>query len=182
MIQISHRVLRTEMTGAAFMVFVGSALHFAFGWSGGYKPLALIAAVNESVWEHLKLAFWPGLAWTILVAPRLDIPSLQLLSIKGFTVLITAILIVGIFTSYTEILGQNLLPLDIGTFVLAIVAGQVLSVWIISAPNNIRQSFLLPGLVLLALQLVAYTTFTYFPPDHWLFIDPRNGLAGIPGQ
>jgi len=36
------------------------------------------------------------------------------------------------------------------------------------------------GLALLAVQLAAYCVFTYFPPDHWLFIEVRSGLRGIP--
>ena len=53
-------IVSWELASAAFMVLAGSGLHFAFDWSAGWPPLALIAAVNESIWEHLKLAFWPG--------------------------------------------------------------------------------------------------------------------------
>jgi len=39
----------------------GTALHFAYDWCP--SPLVgLFAPVNESVWEHLKLLFWPFLA------------------------------------------------------------------------------------------------------------------------
>ena len=39
----------------------GTALHFAYDWC--LSPLVgLFAPVNESVWEHLKLLFWPFLA------------------------------------------------------------------------------------------------------------------------
>jgi hypothetical protein len=50
-------ILRWELGGIAFVVILGSVLHFAFEWSGRAIPIGPIAAVNESVWEHLKLGF-----------------------------------------------------------------------------------------------------------------------------
>lgn len=44
----------------------GSALHFLYGVLP--NPLtALISPINESIWEHLKLLFWPTLvaAWVL---------------------------------------------------------------------------------------------------------------------
>ena len=57
---------RWEMWGILFIILLGSLLHFSFEFSGGWRPLGIISAVNESVWEHLKLAFWPALFWTII--------------------------------------------------------------------------------------------------------------------
>ena len=39
------------------MILLGSGLHFAFVLLGSWAPLALVAAVNESIWEHLKAGF-----------------------------------------------------------------------------------------------------------------------------
>lgn len=50
MTQQSRTILCWEIIGAIFIIFAGSALHFVFGWVGGWRPVALIAAVNESVW------------------------------------------------------------------------------------------------------------------------------------
>jgi hypothetical protein len=47
-------------------------LHFAFGWSGRWLPLALVAPVNESVWEHLKMAYWPLCELTLVELIVLD--------------------------------------------------------------------------------------------------------------
>ena len=172
---------RFELIGAAFMVGAGSLLHFAFDWSGGWRPLALVAAVNESVWEHLKLAFWPGVLWAALAPAPADLPRTALLAARGLTLPVTAALIVAIFTTYTAILGRNLLPLDIGTFALAILLGQGLSAWLIGQGALERPAVRRAGLALLGVQLVAYGLFTFLPPHHWLFIETRNGLRGILG-
>lgn len=172
-------IRRWEVAGAAFIVLAGSALHFVFEWSGGFRPLASVAAVNESVWEHLKLAFWPGLAWAVLERRRLAAVPSEFWSAKGLALLVPPILIVTIFSTYTTILGTNLLALDIGTFVVAVVAGQLASAGLLLAGTKNRV-VVGAGLALLALQIAAYATLTYFPPDLPLFVDARTGLRGIP--
>ncbi len=175
----SGRIVTREAAGALFVVLVGSALHFAFGWVDGWRPMALVAAVNESIWEHLKLAFWPGVAWTL--GERLASPGKtgDIWPVKGVSLLVTAALIVGIFTGYTAILGENLLVLDIGTFVVAVAAGQALAAWM-RIRSAMTRSLAWTGRVLLVLQLAAYALFTYFPPDFWLFVESATGLSGIP--
>lgn len=175
----SHAILRWEITGAISIIAVGSALHFMFSWTGGWRPVAVITAVNESIWEHLKLAFWPGLFWALLPRRALELPLLERLSAKGFTLFLTAVLIVMIFTSYTSILGHNLLLLDIGTFVLAVLIGQIISA-VLGIYGIPGPALLMLGLSLVIVQLIAYALLTYYPPDLWLFVDSRNGLRGIP--
>lgn len=175
----SRAIIRWEFAGAVFIVLVGSAFHFVFAWTAGWRPVALIAAVNESIWEHLKLAFWPGLFWALLPQKAYDLHLTERLAVKALTLALTAVLIVVVFKSYTAILGRNLLLLDIGTFVLAVLAGQIVSAWL--AVRGLRGPVLLTlGLTLLIIQLFAYAFFTFYPPDFWLFVDSRNGLRGLP--
>lgn len=37
---------------------LGSLLHFTYDWSKHNKYVAVFSAVNESYWEHIKIAFW----------------------------------------------------------------------------------------------------------------------------
>ncbi len=170
-----------EMAGAVFIICVGSALHFTFVWSGRLPVVALVAAVNESIWEHLKLAFWPGLLWALLPPSAGGAPLLSRLAARGVSLAATAGLIVTIFTGYTAILGDNLLALDIGTFVVAVIAGQGLAAWLIPQMARWRRLASL-GLAALALQFAAYAAFTFHPPQHWLFVDSRTGITGIPPE
>ena len=57
------RALAWELAGVPFIFCIGALLHFVYEWAGAWWPLALVAAVNESVWEHLKLAFWPSVIY-----------------------------------------------------------------------------------------------------------------------
>ena len=63
---MKKRLLVWETSGVLFIAVFGTSLHFAFELSNFWKPVAIIAAVNESVWEHLKMVFWPGLIFSLL--------------------------------------------------------------------------------------------------------------------
>ena len=54
-----------ETAGLFAVLIAGNLLHFAYGWSGGSPAAAMIAAVNESTWEHMKLLAMPWLLWTL---------------------------------------------------------------------------------------------------------------------
>lgn len=38
---------------------LGSLLHFVFDWTGHNRFAAIFSAVDESYWEHIKIAVWP---------------------------------------------------------------------------------------------------------------------------
>ena len=48
-----------ELGGFLFTVTAGTALHFLYAWSGQRSWAAVFSAVNESVWEHMKLLYVP---------------------------------------------------------------------------------------------------------------------------
>jgi hypothetical protein len=62
----NKKVLIYEIAGTAFIIFLGSAFHFTYEFSGRFAIVGAFSAVNESVWEHLKLAFWPSLIWLLI--------------------------------------------------------------------------------------------------------------------
>jgi len=78
-----------ESAGIILIVVLGSVLHFAFEWSRRWTPVAMIAAVNESVWEYLKLGFWLALAYAILgyclISPFCIVPRFALTATNACT-------------------------------------------------------------------------------------------------
>ena len=51
--------------GIIFISLIGTLLHFMYEWSGHNKVVSLFAAVNESTWEHIKIALTPTFIWTL---------------------------------------------------------------------------------------------------------------------
>lgn len=167
-----------ELVGTIFIILLGVLLHFVFDWSGCYQPLALVAAVNESTWEHLKLAFWPAFIWVGFEYYWLGRQLPNLIVAKTTSFYVAPILIVALVGLYTRIIGHNLLFLDISIFCLAVITSQIISYLLL-----IRRPFCplahLISLCFLVLIFSAFCTFTYFPPHLPLFIDPTSGLYGI---
>lgn len=52
-------ILTYETIGMVFIILLGSLFHFTFELSDFNPVVGAFSAVNESVWEHLKLGFWP---------------------------------------------------------------------------------------------------------------------------
>ena len=57
----TSKLLKIELIVTILELILGTLLHFIYEWSGNNAIIASFSAVNESVWEHLKLVFYPML-------------------------------------------------------------------------------------------------------------------------
>jgi hypothetical protein len=172
-------MFRWEAAGAAFIIVAGSALHFVFEWSGGFRPVAWLAAVNESTWEHFKLGFWPAVLFALFELRVWKGKKPANFWVGKAACLWTMPFLIGmIFYGYKAVLGRHFLWADISLFVLAAVVGQYLSYRILAARplGSGWKPIALAGIVIL---LAAFALLTYFPPRIFLFMDPRSGGYGI---
>jgi hypothetical protein len=177
---VKRSILRWELGGILFTVVVGTVLHFAFDWSGRWIPIAPIAAVNESVWEHLKLGFWPALVYAALEYGRFGKSAGNFLFAKTLGICLVPITIVVLFYLYTAILGHGLLPVDIAIFVVAVIVGQLVSYRVLAAsPLSERLNRFAP--TALAVLAILFVLFTFCPPQFPLFRDSVTGGYGIVG-
>jgi hypothetical protein len=173
-------ILRWELGGIAFIVGLGSVLHFAFEWSVNAIPFAPIAAVNESVWEHLKLGFWPALVYAALEYIRFGKSANNFPFAKTLGIYLIPITIVVLYYAYIAILGYGLLEVDIAIFVLAVIVGQALSYKLITAsPLPERLNRFAP--IALPILGILFVLFTFYPPELPLFRDSVTGGYGIIG-
>lgn len=153
----------------AVTTVVGACLHFLYALLP--SPLtALIAPVNESLWEHVKILFWPYLAAALLLTRSGG---------KGCLTpwLLTAPLLCAVMLAagyaYHVMLGGEALAVDVGLYVLLMAAGFVLPglLYRTGEGNGLRDPAVLLTLALAGALLI----FTFLPPDHILFAD----LSGV---
>ncbi len=161
-------ILKWEILGIVFIVITGSALHFVFELSGGWRPLAIIAAVNESVWEHLKLGFWPALIYGLVEYRFINRLSRNFIFAKAIGILLIPVAITVLFYGYTAFTEH----------ILAVVLGQMTSYKILTAGALPAWTKRL-GIVILILMVIAFATLTYYPPELPIFQDPLTGGYGI---
>jgi len=153
-------------------------LHFVFDWSGNWEPVGVIAAVNESIWEHFKIAFWPALFYAIFEYPFFRRFTNNFMIAKAIGIYVMPIAIAILFYSYTAVLGQEILIVDILIFVGAVALGQLTSYKILPIELLPRWSGKV-GLVLVIVLAVAFGAFTFYPPYLPLFRDAVTGAYGI---
>lgn len=176
---INCRLRRWEVAGFIFISLGGSALHFLFDWTGQWVPVAPLAPVNESVWEHLKMAFWPGMAFYAVQYWRLGAQTRNAPAAAAASLLMVPIFIILAFYSYTAVLGTHLLPLDVAIFLVAIGISQIVHYRLVSG-NPLPPGWNGLGVFLVLILATALVTFTFHQPEAFVFRDPSTGGYGLP--
>lgn len=170
--------LRCEVLGFFFVFLIGALLHMAYEWSGDNTIVGIFVPVNESIWEHLKMVFTPGL---ILLFLELlfcsEIPTASFLFGKTAGIYVMCGTILGGFHLYTLIIHHNLI-LDILLMVIAIALGQLVSFKISSRIAADRNAGII-SLMMLVLLGAAFVVFTFLPPNWEPFRDSITGTFGI---
>lgn len=113
--------------GILFVFILGCFWHFLYAWSGENFWVGLIAPVNESVPEHLKLLFFPFLIFTVIEYIKGGRKTKNFIFSKTISVLFGMAVIVIVFYAYTAILGKNLLFADVLTFLAGDISAFYLS-------------------------------------------------------
>jgi hypothetical protein len=178
---MTGKILTCETLGFVYIGVVGSLLHFAFEWSNFWTPVALIAAVNESTWEHLKLVFWPGLTFALIEYPFLKGVAMNYWPAKAVSLILMPLVIAVGWYMAVAILGENLFLINIVLFLVAIFIGQWASYWMMTT-DRLPAFDPRPACLGIALMAGAFTLFTFFPPEIFLFehLDLMNtGEYGI---
>ena len=165
-----------EFLGILYIIIFGSVLHFTFELSGENNIIAIISSVNESVWEHLKLGFWPAVFFVMIEYPFLK--KKNFLLAKAVSIFLIPLSIVLLFYSYTAILGYNMFVMDILTFMAAVVIGQAASFKILEY-KDLPKSLNYFALVAVVLLVLTFIVFTFYPPHLPIFKDPVTGGYGI---
>ncbi len=172
-------VLKWELSGIIFVFLLGSLLHFLFEWSGESPFVGWFASVNESVWEHFKLGFWPICLFALMEYRFVRQYANNFLAAKAAAVYIIPIVTGLVFYGYTAIIGTEILIVDIIIFLVAIAIGQVTGYFIMTR-TELRGYFNVISIILIILLAFILILFTFYPPHLPIFLDSNTGTYGIP--
>lgn len=168
-----HSLKKVHIVGAVFTLIFGTLLHFVWELSGQNNIVAIVGAVNESTWEHLKLLFFPFILFSIVEYLLYGKHSKCFFTVKARSVLLGMLTIVTAFYTYTGILGKNYLPLDIGTFILGVIVSYLYSYRHLSNSENTCSSYSeIFSIFIIILLIIAFAVFTFNPPSLGIFISP----------
>jgi hypothetical protein len=165
--------------GSLAIFLIGSAFHFLFEALGGSVFAAPFFAVNESVWEHMKLLSTAGIVWMAadyFLAEKSLRP--RFFAARAVALPIALLLIPALFYLLKDGFGIESLPVDIGNFLIACIVYETIAMRMeIRHPAIAKWN--IAGIALIAGIFALFAVFTFLPPHAPIFQDPPTGGYGI---
>jgi hypothetical protein len=158
---------------------LGTLLHFLFDWTKHNKFIGVIAAVNESYWEHIKIAVWPVLLVQLGLFAAGGFQFSSFIPAATIALYSIPIAMTGLVFLYKAVSKRNILWIDISVFFLVIAIAQLVFTQLL---QDLESSFatILISLAFLVGLVVAFLRFTSLPPKETdVFIDPTNKKYGL---
>ena len=163
------KIKKWHVFGFFFSIVAGVLLHFAYDISGQMQVVGWFSAVNESVWEHLKLIFFPFALWTLLEYAVYGKAEIDFFAVKITAVLSAMAFVVVFFYTYTGILGFNLFWMDILSFVGGVFLGQNVSFRLLNASARGDYHDNIKGILTFMLLATCFIVWTDTPPELGIF-------------
>ena len=156
--------------GIMFVAVTGTFFHFLYDLSGNNIFFGLIAPVNESIWEHTKLIFFPMFIYSLFNVKKIkaEYPCIDYALIIGEITGIISIIV--LFYTYSGIIGFNVAFADISIFYISVVSS-----FYTAYRTAVSCNFSKYKTVLKIVQIIIifmYLFFTFYPPEIPLFINP----------
>lgn len=166
-----NQLKRYTIIGILFVLVTGTLDHFLYDWTEQNRIVGFFAPVNESTWEHMKLAFFPMLLYAIFLASKLKGQYPCIVSALALGILLGTWMIPVIFYTYSGILGFHFLAFDLLTFLLAVIGG-------FCTIYRFTLSCKAPGatpilFALIFVMILCFAVFTYHAPEIGLFVEPQ---------
>lgn len=176
---MNKKYARSQIGGFVFVCIFGTLLHFLYEWSGNNKIVGIFSPVNESVFEHLKLLFFPFLAFAVFQFIFFSSRQKGFFSSKLIGVLSGMIFITAFYYTYSGIIGKTIMWCDILSFFLGVLVAFTVD-WLVLKSEKTATG-LCENLAILSLAAVSsmFFIFTFAPPLIPLFKDAVEGTYGI---
>ena len=173
------RLFFWELAGFLFTSAVGSLLHFVYEWSGGSLAAAVVSAVNESTWEHMKLLFVPMFLFYVVQACVLGKNYPNFLAVRAVSIVTGLTLIPVLYYTYTGAWGQMRDWANIAVFFLAALGAFLLDCSLLRRNRLSSPWQQVLGLVMLWALAFCFVWCTFRPFHIALWRDPLTGTYGI---
>lgn len=163
---------RWSIAATIFMMLIGTLSHFAYEFSGNNCIVGIFTPLSESVWEHLKLAFYPLLIFSILDWFFIkDIANNYFIG-KALGIITCSLFIVIVFYAYNYFVHHSIIFVDISLFFIGCILSQIVC-YKIFTHKSLGINIEVLGIVLIILQISLFTIFTFNPPKNLdLFKNP----------
>ncbi|WP_432664454.1 DUF6512 family protein [Wukongibacter baidiensis] len=176
---MNENIKKWYIVGSVFIILLGTLLHFTYECSGNNTLVGIFSAVNESTWEHLKLLFWPAFIFSIIEYIFIGKDYNNYITAKAISFYVGIFLIISLFYTYTGVLGDNCLVMDVSIFIISVIISQYIGYKITTANSDVSRGVNTISFIAIVLLVLSFVIFTFSPPRIPLFKDPITGGYGI---
>lgn len=173
------KLMQSELIVILFSIILGTVMHFIYQLTGENKIIGSIVPVNESVWEHLKMVFFPMLIMAAVQYPFVKNIVNNYLEAKTIGIFTAMSFVVVTFFTYSGILGTNLLIIDVLIFLISMILGEYVAYKFIKRKNESDTKSKVLASIILVFFVFTFIIFTYCVPEVNLFRDLMTGRYGI---
>jgi len=158
-------------------IILGVFFHFTYEWSRENIIVGIFSAVNESTWEHLKLAFFPMILMAVIGYFIIGKSSNNYWFAQALGIVTALGFIVVFFYTYTGIIGINVDVLNIASFVIGVILGEFVTYKILTSRKTYNAELI--SIIFIIILLFSFILYTFSPPRIGLFKAPLTGKFGI---
>lgn len=177
---MKRSILLWQVAGLTFASILGTILHFLFKWTGYSLIIAPFAAVNESTWEHMKLAFFPMFIFAIIQSRYFAKTNARFWRIKLIGTIIALVLIPSTFYTLGGCFGAYPGWVNIVLFFIALSIAYLVEGIMLRSQRTSEKPFLTTfSIIILIIIGIAFAIFTFHTPKIPLFLDPVSGKYGL---
>jgi len=148
---------------------LGVLTHFWHKWFKTGVVLHVLSAINESVWEHMKLSFYPMVLVMVLQVLLTQIYYPGFWGCAAIVVLTATFLVPLLYYPVRKILGREVPAVSISLYFVCILLAFIVEYYLVMSSFNAINDTL--AWVLLLMTFIAFAYFTYFPPKLPIFKD-----------
>ena len=156
---------------------IGSLSHFIYDWSNKNLLIGLISPVNESIYEHTKLAIIPLVIFYLYLYIKDSKNRYKILNCFLISLFVTILLMPIFYYFYTGAFGFESMIIDIIIYFISITIGQLLSLYFYIRSNRVLN--LKSSLIIIGIYFLINIIFTVVPPKLPLFQNPVDSTYGI---
>lgn len=170
-----------QFKGFIFTSIIGVLLHFLFDWTGGSIFVAPFSAVNESIWEHMKLIFFPMFVFAFIENKYIGKSYENFWCIKLIGIILGIVLIPVLYYTINGVFGTTADWVNIAIFFVTAMTSYAIETWLFKK-GSINCKSPKRALLILCLIAIVFVLFTFFTPQIPLFEDPITNTYGYYGK
>ena len=165
------RIKTTELIAFITASILGVIFHFLYDWTGQIRFIGFFVPVSESIWEHLKLIFYPITIVSLAEHYLCKVRTPDFLCIKVRSIWLGMLSTVVIFYTYVGVWGGVIEWLNIVVYFIAMAIAYCFSCKRLIHSGQIKNTSVL-CIISFVVIAILFMIFSLYPPAIGIFTVP----------